>query len=111
MMVPFLALSLAGQIVIAVADTVPKLDVTRSCRAAADAANSKDRLQTCIESEQKTRDQLAKDWSTFPAADRANCINAIVSFAPTYTELITCLEMKRDVKNLPSGDAAAKKTR
>ena len=100
MLVPFFALPMAAHLVIAVADRVPNLDVTPSCRAAAAEAISKDRTQSCVESEQKAREQLAKDWSTYPAADRTNCLSAIISFEPTYTELITCLEMERDAKQL-----------
>jgi hypothetical protein len=98
MWVPVLALPLAAHLVIAVADRVPNLDVRPSCRGAAAASTDKDRMQTCIDSEQKTREQLVKDWSSFPAADRANCVSGIMAFAPTYSELITCLEMQRDVK-------------
>jgi hypothetical protein len=98
MWVPVLALPLAAHLVTAVADRVPNLDLRQSCRGAAAESTNKDRLQTCLASEQKTREQLAKDWSTYPAADRTNCVSGIMSFAPTYTELITCLEMQRDLK-------------
>jgi hypothetical protein len=68
-------------------------------------------MQTCIESEHKHRDQLIKDWSTFSAADRSKCVTAVKAYAPTYTELITCLEMERDVRQLraqtPKEDAVA----
>jgi hypothetical protein len=100
MWIPALALPLAAQLVIAVADRIPNLDVRPSCRGAAAEATNKDRMQTCLASEQKVRDQLIKDWSSYSAADRANCLSGIMSFAPTYTELITCLEMERDVKQL-----------
>jgi hypothetical protein len=98
MWVPVFALPLAAHLVIAAADRVPNLDVRPSCRAAAAEATSKDRMQSCVDSEHKARDQLVKDWSSYPAADRTNCLSGIISFAPTYTELITCLEMERDVK-------------
>jgi hypothetical protein len=113
MWVPVFALPLAAQLVIAVADGVPKLDVTPSCRAAAAAATDQGRLQTCIDSEHKARDQLAKDWSTFAAGDRTKCVAGMKAFSPTYTELITCLEMERDVRQLraqaPKDEATAPK--
>jgi hypothetical protein len=55
-------------------------------------------LERCLETEQRTREQLNKNWSTFPAADRINCVKT-QTFEPTYTELATCLEMKRDIQN------------
>jgi hypothetical protein len=85
----------------AVADSVPSWDLTASCRAAASAAYSQtpgDRVTSCLASEQRTREELNKNWSTFPAADRISCVKSL-TFSPTYTELVTCLEMRRDVKN------------
>jgi hypothetical protein len=101
MFVPFFALPLVTY-AFAIADVVPKFDVTASCRGAADSgyiAQTSDRLQSCLDSEQRTRDTLVQSWSTFPATDRAYCVGSMGRFEPTYTELATCLEMKRDVKN------------
>ncbi|MGB9208319.1 MAG: hypothetical protein WCB78_09455 [Pseudolabrys sp.] len=56
-------------------------------------------MTSCLASEQRTREELTKNWSTFPEADRNGCVKSL-SFSPTYTELLTCLEMRRDVKNL-----------
>jgi hypothetical protein len=84
----------------AVADGVPSWDVTQSCRAAASIAFGQtptDRLKSCLASEQRTREELNKNWSTF-AADRIACVKSL-TFSPTYTELATCLEMRRDLKN------------
>jgi hypothetical protein len=86
----------------AVADSVPSWDLTASCRAAASIAYSQtptDRSHSCLASEQRTRDELTKYWSTYPAEDRIGCVKSL-TFSPTYTELVTCLEMRRDVKKL-----------
>jgi hypothetical protein len=85
----------------AVADSVPSWDVTASCRGAAEAGYTQDtkvNLKRCLDSEQRTREQLNKNWSTFPAADRLKCVKT-QTFSPTYSELATCLEMKRDLEN------------
>jgi hypothetical protein len=102
MIAPLLALPLAVQLV-AISDSVPRLNVNPSCKGAADAgyiARTEDRLKTCLESEERTRNDLVKNWSTFPAADRTYCLSSIRGFAPTYTELATCLEMKRDARKI-----------
>jgi hypothetical protein len=81
----------------AVGDSVPRWDVTASCRGAAEAGyaqDTKENLKRCLDSEQRAREQLDKAWSTFPAADRMRCVKT-QTFSPTYTELATCLEMKR----------------
>ena len=92
----------------AVADSVPNWDVSTSCRGAAEAGfseNTSVNLKGCLDSEQRAREQLTKDWSTFPAADRVKCVKT-QTFSPTYTELATCLEMNRDLRNAAKpGDA------
>jgi hypothetical protein len=65
-------------------------------------------VQSCIDSEHRTRDQLSKTWSGFPARARTFCLSSIAKFEPTYTELATCLEMKRDLANdKPAEDGTA----
>ena len=83
------------------ADSVPAWDVTASCRGAAGPGSTqdpKDRLKRCLDTEKQTREDLVKNWSTFPAADRAKCVKT-QTFSQTYTELATCLEMQRDLEN------------
>ena len=91
-------------------DGVPNWDVTSSCRAAAKVAYTTDaasREKSCMEGENRTREKLVADWSTFPAAERTRCIKSIEWFSPTYTELIACLEMYGQVKNLKENPASA----
>jgi hypothetical protein len=86
----------------AVADGVPHWDLTASCRAAGTAGYSQtpsERVTSCLASEQRTREELNKYWSTYPAEDRIGCVKSL-TFSPTYTELLTCLEMRRDVRVL-----------
>src|SRR5215510_9378329 len=85
----------AGRVSKGAAGVVPNWDVSSSCRGAGRAAYAEDasgREKSCMESEKRTREKLAADWSTFPAADRTKCIGLVKWFSPTYTELITCLE-------------------
>jgi hypothetical protein len=83
------------------ADGPPSWDVTTSCRGATEIGNLQDakvNLKRCLASEQRTREALSKDWSTYPAADRTKCIKT-QTFSQTYSELATCLEMQRDLEN------------
>lgn len=87
-----------------VADQVPKLNVTPSCRASADGIlGVKQDIDSCMQSENAARDQLAQRWRTFSPADRDSCtrLTTIGGTGGTYTELITCLEMKRESAELP----------
>lgn len=93
---------------LAVADDVPVLNVDPVCRGIAlQAANPTEKggpdltFKECVASEQEVRDQLGKVWSTFGAADKGHCVRlANTGGELSYTELITCLEMARDVRKL-----------
>jgi hypothetical protein len=52
------------------------------------------------------RDELAKEWSSFTPADKVACTNeSKMGGESSYTELLTCLEMARDVRTM-NADAA-----
>jgi hypothetical protein len=56
-----------------------------------------------VQSEQATRDELKKQWSTFTTADKTDCVAlAKTGGESSYTELIICMEMARDVRKLHS---------
>jgi len=108
MFIPHLAMPIA--VYVTVADGLPNWDMTASCRGAASAgyvAQSEERLKSCLASEQRTREKLASEWSSFPAGDRIKCVESIKWFEPTYSELAACLEMARDVKSGGSDNPAS----
>jgi len=91
---------------------VPNWDVTSSCRAAAEVAyagQAGEREKSCFESENRAREKLAADWSTYPTAERTRCIGSIEWFSPTYTELATCLEMYGQAKNIRENEPTPNK--
>jgi peptidoglycan hydrolase-like protein with peptidoglycan-binding domain len=98
-----LAPLLVGSHLLAVADSVPVFDVKKSCQgrdvAAVFAGRNSDTV--CIQSEQEARDQLRKIWGEFSAKDKAGCtLTATTGCIPSYIELLTCLEIIRDVDKL-----------
>jgi hypothetical protein len=105
---------------VAVADQVPNLNVNQVCQGIAqqggssyhDTATGKE-MEDCIKSENEVRQELEKRWSTFAASDKAHCINeSEMGGDSSYTELLTCLEMAADVRNLgkePPSPAPARK--
>ena len=111
-----LAPLLVGSHLLAVADSVPVFDVKKSCQGPEISAVYAGRnADTCIQSEEATRVQLKKSWGDFPAKDKVECIGTTkIGGLPSYAELITCLEMRRDLQKLratpsdkPEGDGAA----
>ena len=99
---PFLAVPLAFHLIAVSGAGVPAFDVYPSCRAAALAElTTADAMQGCMADEQDAHNQLVKRWPKFNAADRASCLGTMLDFEPTYTELLTCLEMASDTRKLP----------
>lgn len=102
------ALILGTHLLISVADRVPVLNVEQVCEGIAqqggssfhDPAIAKER-RSCIASEQQVRHQLVQRWSSFAAADRRACTaESKMGGDSSYTELLTCLEMARNVRGL-----------
>jgi hypothetical protein len=57
----------------------------------------------CVKGEQDTREALIKEWSNFNSDDKTHCIaETTMGGESSYTELVTCLEMARDVRKLHS---------
>jgi hypothetical protein len=89
----------------------PQIDIQNTCQLAAAAmvqlmggSTSQRDYEICFTSEEKARDQITKDWSTYAAADRTQCLQPQV-YLPSYIEWLTCLEMARDVRKLKGVDS------
>jgi hypothetical protein len=95
------AASLAGAT--ALAAELPALDVSRTCT----PMNAGDKIFTidrdrCFKTEREAREELVREWSSFPAADQTLCTRtATVGGMESYVHLITCLEMRRAAARLP----------
>jgi hypothetical protein len=89
-------------------DEFPVLNVLPVCRGitsqGADPLQAGDRsvtLQQCLDAEQQDRETMKQEWSTFSASDKKHCIAEVtMGGESSYTELVTCLEMSRDVRKM-----------
>jgi len=93
-------------------DEIPTLDVQPVCRGIASQsgesleAGLRENFEQCVQSEQDVREQLKKAWPTFSAADKQHCVTlAQTGGESSNTELLTCLEMARDVRAFRSAAA------
>ncbi len=86
----------------AAAQAVPVLNVEPTCRDIP-AGNALQRdAAACMKSEDEARATLQKEWGAFNAADHSICTQtATMGGTASYVELLTCLEMRRDARNLP----------
>jgi hypothetical protein len=100
----FTPIFLGSQLVTAVANGVPTIDVQKTCRAAASVTSSTTTqrdIDICVSSEQKAREQMVKDWSQYATGDKARCVQAGPKvYLPSYVEWLTCLEMETAVKKM-----------
>jgi hypothetical protein len=86
---------------------VPKLNTEYGCHASEKAlatatGTNSDTFSSCMNDENDARKQLEKDWATYPASDKAQCIQP-KEYTPGYAEWLTCLEMGREVRALRKG--------
>lgn len=99
-------------------EETPTLDVRQVCRGIASQSADplatglmKDNVEECLKSEQGVREQIKEKWSTFSARDKQHCVTlAKTGGESSYTELLTCLEMSRDVRALRSTGSASSST-
>jgi hypothetical protein len=109
MLVPVSFMILATQLVIAVADEVPKFDIARGCRVDSNAVfdptlGMAGTIKRCMDDEQKAMDQLQAQWSGFINSDRTMCLASTTndsSVPPSYVDLLTCLQDQQLVRKLP----------
>ena len=80
----------------AMADTVPKYDMARTCRldhAAASGLAVSESMKNCVRDEKRAFGQLRKQWPKFAEAKRAGCVSQnTIGGTPSYVELVTCLQ-------------------
>lgn len=109
MIISIATLALATHLTVAVADDVPNFDVEPLCRGIAQQGGldlepnktAQQSIESCVRDEMDVRKKLVQEWPTFMAADKANCAGeAGAGGVPSYTELLTCLEMARDAQKL-----------
>jgi hypothetical protein len=80
----------------------PKIDIERTCRENSGALGNlmgnglNSDFSVCMEDEQSAREQLVKNWATYPALAKSRCIQP-AEYLPSYVEWQSCIEITRDV--------------
>ena len=104
-LIAFAAYTLALPDSAAWAADIPQLNVVPLCRGIADqgadplqAGDPNVSFKQCMESENTDKATVQKEWTQFSAANKLHCTSeAKMGGLPSYTDLLTCLEMGRDV--------------
>jgi hypothetical protein len=90
---------------------LPTIDIQRTCRENVNALSTglggqiNQDLQVCLMDEQGAREQIVKDWSTYPAIAKERCVQP-KEYLPSYVEWHTCLELTRDVVKMRKENAS-----
>ena len=89
---------------------IPDLNVDPVCHGIAQqAANPTEKgdpdlsFANCVKSEQAMRQKLVGEWATFSSSEKTNCIGSEMGGLASYTDLVSCLEMARDARQLNQG--------
>jgi hypothetical protein len=109
MLIPVTALALVAQLTVAIADGVPHYNLAPLCHGIAQQGGmsllpnqsaGKD-YKGCISSEMAVRRQLVKQWPSFKASNKANCIGENgAGGLPNYTGLLSCLQMAQEASKM-----------
>jgi hypothetical protein len=79
------------------ARSLPKLDIKATCRRAQPLSGAeKSAYQSCLNDEIAAQKQLSRTWFSFKSGPRVICTQETkIGGAPSYVELITCLELDK----------------
>ena len=108
-LIPATALALIAQLTVAFAGGVPHYNLAPLCRGIVQQGgmsllpnqSARKDYKSCITSEMAVRRQLVKQWPTFKASNKANCIGEnSAGGLPSYTGLLSCLQMAKDASKL-----------
>jgi hypothetical protein len=101
---PFAPILFGSHLLVALPAGIPNIDIQKTCEAATSvmvdlmAGSTAERdAEVCLSSERSAREQLTKDWTTYSAAEKAQCVQPSV-YLPSYIEWLTCLEMEKSVR-------------
>jgi hypothetical protein len=85
----------------------PTLEVGPSCEAAAQGSVVLGRdKKACLGDETTAQDTLKQNWSEYAASDKNECVGMVKTGGPpSYVELLSCVEILRDARNIRNGDA------
>ena len=108
-----LSILASAHVLAAEAGGPPKVDIGATCRASENDLKrlfGNDTMVTydgCLNQENSAFDQLVKDWSSYPAADKAQCVQT-QGYMPSYVEWLTCLEIQMDLGRIREQEKAGR---
>jgi hypothetical protein len=109
MFIAFIPIVLGSHVLVGATGGLPSIDIQTTCRESSAAAyggsTTASILELCLEEEKDAGAKLAKDWASFPAADKSVCVHAAI-YLPSYVEWLTCIEGESTLRRIRQGYAA-----
>jgi hypothetical protein len=109
MFIAFIPIVLGSHLLVGATGALPSIDIQTTCRESSAAAyggsTTASILELCLEDEKDAGAKLAKDWASFPAADKAVCVHAAI-YLPSYVEWLTCIEGESTLRRIRKSSAA-----
>jgi hypothetical protein len=102
---------LGSHLLVAAAGGLPGIDIKKNCRESSDALNTgttANVFYSCMEDEKAAAAMLAKDWASFPAADKARCVHVAI-YLPSYVEWLTCIEGESTLRQIRKENSAPRR--
>ena len=98
---------MVAMVVFACAEEVPTLNIDPICRGIAaharapgEAGGPNLSFTQCVNQELRIRNSLIKQWTTFSPESRRECVGeATAGGLSSYADLLTCLQIARDVEH------------
>jgi hypothetical protein len=84
----------------AVSDTLPNFSTEPTCRGGLTDPKDNARYEQCLKEEAAAKATLAAGWTKYPAADRETCSATARMGTPSYVEMLTCLQMDADLREM-----------
>ncbi|MGZ5939356.1 MAG: hypothetical protein ACXWLD_04965 [Rhizomicrobium sp.] len=96
-----LAIVLAIPCLAQAADSVPKLAIETSCKAATSVSGDKSvageqTYDSCMKDENDAADEVSKIWSNYSAPTRTRCEGEAAGELASYVDLLVCLQVATD---------------
>ena len=107
MPISFSMIVLGTQLVMTVADGVPKFDIAHGCRLDSTQAfdlstGQNETVKKCVADEHQALTQLQTQWPQYREPDKAQCTEETnIGGTPSYVDLLTCLQAAKLARQLP----------
>lgn len=99
-----LAATLVGAPAAFAAEQPPQINLEPTCTVAAAGVSGRSR-DACMNDEKTAQQTLNEKWNNFTAAQQRRCSDLVhMGGPPSYVELLTCLEMAEQARQIPDRD-------